>query len=53
MGGVPVLLTRGMGERLTCRIRCHKILGPLLEWGPMGPHIINIMGPLSGFWGPL
>ena len=34
MGGVPVLLTRGMGERLTCRIRCHKILGPLLEWGP-------------------
>ena len=33
--------------------RCHKILGPPLEWGPMGPHIINIMGPPSGFWGPL
>ena len=23
----------------------HKILGPLLELGPMGPKIINIMGP--------
>ena len=32
---------------------CHKILGSPLEWGPMGPHIINIMGSPSGFWGPL
>ena len=32
--------------------RCHKILGPPLEWGPMGPHIVNIMGPPLGFWAP-
>ena len=26
--------------------RCHKFLRPPLEWGPMGPHIVNIMGNL-------
>ena len=35
------------------KTRCHKILGPPLEWRPMGPPIINIMGPPSGFWSPL
>ena len=28
-----------------CVHQYHKILGPLLELGPMGPKIINIMGP--------
>ena len=32
--------------------RCHKILGPPLEWGPMGPHIINIWGPHRDFGAP-
>ena len=33
-------------------VACHKILGPSLEWGPMGPHIINIMGPHRDFGAP-
>ena len=40
----------GSREVLDCR--CHKILGPPLEWGPMGPHIINIMAPHWDFRAP-
>jgi len=36
-----------------CSHQCHKILGPLFEWYPMGCHIVNIMGPPLGFWGCL
>ena len=46
-------LLHASGLGLVTPDRCHKILGLPLEWGPMGPHIINIIGPSSGFWGPL
>ena len=40
----------GSCEVLDCQ--CHKILGPPLAWGPMGPHIINIMAPHWDFRAP-